>query len=412
MSKPCRAGGVSCSNLHALIIPSLADILKHMNLPETQVAIRKILIAIVSITLFYYTGKFLITQGISIYNKLNPPEIPAPEAKFGVLPKLKMASIPIEGNPNYILDTVNGRLPNYSDRFYVYEITQPQTTLLSEQKIKKLAEDLGFTQGYTKLSSSQFRWTDGINSRTFEANAITKSFKLTTDTNKLSSVITNTSSITTNDAISMTTNFIKSKSLFGTEDTESIRFIAYPAQILYGKVSEIGPGTRSYKLIKLNVYRDIIAREGSKTASEIRYKILGPDPKNSQANFYVTNDGGSFKFPNIDLNYWTINYENKSQYYVSDINLVWDAIKQGKGIISHIKSEQSDYFDPYENLDVGQIEIRDVYIALYEPRELTPYLQPIYVFEGQFETTKKLGELPKKGEIIIYYPAVRGDFVK
>src|SRR3989344_7209254 len=145
-----------------------------MNLTDTQIAVKKLLIGIAILTVVYYSGKFLLFQGVGIYRKLFPPNIPIPEAKWGKLPTLKMPSVTIEGSPQYILDTVNGNLPAFPDRIKVFPIIEPSTTLIYEQGIQKLAGDLGFTGIYTKVSTSQRRWVDGTNQRTFDADAITK----------------------------------------------------------------------------------------------------------------------------------------------------------------------------------------------------------------------------------------------
>ncbi|OGC52124.1 hypothetical protein A2982_01365 [candidate division WWE3 bacterium RIFCSPLOWO2_01_FULL_39_13] len=383
-----------------------------MNLTETQIAVRKLLIAIAVMTFIYYSGRFLIIQGINAYNKIFPKEPAAPEARFGPLPKLKMTSISIPVKPQYVLDTVDGKLPVFQDRIAVYQIIQPQTTLLSEQKIKQLAKDMFFTGAYTKISASEFKWVDGSNSRTFQANAITRNFSLDTDSNKLSNVMAATGSITQKDAESKVLSFIKSKTLFNSTDLEHITTSSIAAEVLFGILEESGTAADSSKLIKINIYRYLEASPATKTKKAITYQILGPDPKNSLASFFTTNDSSYFKFPIIDFTYWDVDYEDKSNYYLSPIEQVWTAVTEGKGITAYLKTSRSDYFGSQENLDIVKVEIRDIYLAYYEPAEFVKYLQPIYVFEGQFETSNFEGQLPQQGEITIYYPAIRGDFVK
>ena len=60
-----------------------------MNLADTQIAVKKLLIGIAVLTVVYYSGKFLLIQGVGIYRKLFPVEVPIPEAKWGKLPTLR-----------------------------------------------------------------------------------------------------------------------------------------------------------------------------------------------------------------------------------------------------------------------------------------------------------------------------------
>jgi len=382
-----------------------------MNLADTQIAVKKLLIGIAVLTVVYYSGKFLLIQGVGIYRKLFPVEVPIPEAKWGKLPTLKMTSVTIDGSPQYTLDTVSGNLPAFTDRIKVFPIIEPSTTLLSEQGIQKLAGDLGFTGSYTKVSTSGRRWVDGTNERTFDADTITKNFTLETPSSKIASISSSTASITDSDAINLVSTFIKSKTLMNSTDIDNLYTHTLLVQIILGNLREIKPVPAPPKIIKVDVYRNLVYKPAAANRKATTYKILGPNPKDSLINFYVTNNNNIFKFPIINFTYWDVNYNDGSEYYLSNITTVWQAIQQNQGIIAYAKTKSGDFFIPQNNIAIGKIEIRDIYLAYYEPKELAKFLQPIYVFEGQFETKAQLGKLSEQGEIIIYFPAVRGDFV-
>jgi len=373
-----------------------------MNLAETQVAMKKFLIGVTTITIFYYTSKFLFFQSVDLYRKFNPVKKIDPPATFGMLPKLKMANITVNGNPYYILDTIDGKLPEFPDRLKVYKVTKPEATLLSEQQIKQIAQDLGFSGSYTSLSKSEFRWVDGTKQRTFTAHAITKSFQLYTPVTKISTAIFQTPSITADDASNKVTSFLRSKGLLSPEDLENIIVTTIPSQISLGKMKETGELITSSKIVKVNVYRNI--KEGP-------YTVIGQNPNDSLISFHVTNDTGPYKFPLINFTYWPVDYKNGSEYYLSSVADVWNTVKEGKGIIAYVKLKSGDYYEKLGTLNVDKVEIRDILISYYEDKELPDYLQPIYVFKGQFTTTQETTKVAETGEIMIYYPAIRGDFV-
>lgn len=385
-----------------------------MNLAETQDKVRKFLVVIIVVTFAYYTSKFIFFQSVDFYKKLNPPKPPEPKVAFGILPKLKMREIRVNGNPTYKLDTIDGSLPSFPDREDVYEIIKPQTNLLSEQQIKQLAAELGFTENYVPLSKSEFRWIDGINNRTLTAHAVKKTFSLDTPISKISTIIFQTPQITSEDAINEVSGFIRSKSLVNTIDIENLKFDTVSAQISLGVIKETNELNPITKLVKVNVHRTISKTSGKKP---VNYVVYGPNPKDSKINFFVTNQAGVFKFPKINFVYWDTDYTLKSDYYLSSVSSVWEAIKQGKGIVSYAKGVDDNYFELPNFISANTIEIRDISIAYYEEQNLPEesstrvFLQPIYVFEGIYTYSDKLTGQTKKGDIIIYYPAIRGDLV-
>lgn len=384
-----------------------------MNLAETQDKVRKFLLIVSIVTFAYYTSKFIFFQSVDFYRRINPPKLPEPKVAFGILPKLKMREIKVNGNPTYKLDTIDGGLPTFPDRADVYEIIKPTTNLLSEQQVKQLAADLGFIGSYIPLSKSEFRWIDGINNRTFTAHAARKIFTLDTPVSRISTAIFQAPKITSEDATNEVLGFIKSKSLVNTIDMNNLKFDAVIAQVTLGTIKETNELNPVTKLVKVNVHRTINQTIKGK---EVKYIVYGPNPKDSKINFFVTNQGGIFKFPKINFTYWDTEYNIKSDYYLSSLALVWETIKNGKGIVSYAKSNDDNYFDLPNFISADTVEIRDVSIAYYEEQNLPAddntrmFLQPIYVFEGIY-TYKDISGQTKKGDIVIYYPAVRGDFV-
>jgi hypothetical protein len=382
-----------------------------MNLAETQGTLKRGIFILAILIFTFYTGKFLIRQGINIYRSINPPELPAPESKFGALPQLKMTQATISGTPQYILDTKTGNLPAFPDRVKVYPYIEPQPTLLSEQKIKQLATDLQFTGASSKLTNSLFRWVDGTNTRTFQADAVSKNFKLETPPFRISNIVAGTTSITEQDAIASVQGFLKSKSLVPPADIENLTYKTIPTQVNLGQIRESKALTTAAKLLKVDAYIEIPGKKLRPNDPDVKYKVLGPNARDALISFTTTNSPNiAFKYPIANFTYWEPNYTEGSDYYLSPIQDVWAAVQSGKGIISYVRPKSGDYYVPIDNLKVNQINIRDVYLAYYMQSDYTPYLQPIYVFEGQISTTDSSGN-PDTGDIVIYYPAVRGDFV-
>lgn len=362
----------------------------------------------------YYLGRFLIFFGVTIYNAINPKEIPAPAAIFGPLPILKMPTYTIKGNAEYVLETDSGALPTFPDRLNVYKFEKPKPNLLAESNMKTLATNLNFSGGFTKKDISIFQWIDGTAGRNMNGDVITQQFTVKTKLDKLGAVLTSASTITEDDATTTVGQFIKSQLLLPNVKEESIRYETIPTIVNLAKYQDTSKYPKQAKVIKVNVFESLKQRTPllPETEAEIEYKILGPNPKNSIVSFWVTNASKPYQIAEIDYTNWTIT-EEKSDYGLSNINNVWDTIKQGKGVIAYLKLNDDDYYTSYNTpIDITEIRIRNVYIAYYEPKEFTPYAQPIYVFEGAFKTKNDASSLSKKGDIVIYYPAIQANYIE
>ena len=63
-------------------------------------------------------------------------------------------------------------------------------------------------------------------------------------------------------------------------------------------------------------------------------------------------------------------------------------------------------FVPYVPIRIDKILVNNIYLAYYDTPKLEKYLQPIYVFEGNYTTVGG-----GAGQITLYYPAISGDYI-
>ena len=378
-----------------------------MTLAETQQNMKKWAAYLAVAIIVFYGGRFVLRGGYSVIKMIWPDKPDAPIAGFGILPKLNLTSIKIEGNPEYILELPNSKMPNFPDRQNVYEISEPLPNFLAEQDMKNLAEEMQFSSSYVKVDDATFKWTDGNRARTLNANIVKRDFALETNSERLTTIANNNTTISNLDAETKVIQFIKSNNLMAGIDAGNIFTTSVVSDIFIGKIRESRTTTDRSKLIKVNVYRNIV--EGDN-----KFPVLGRNPRDSMVSFYVTNAEEPENFPIINYIYWPVNYgdSGKSEYSLSPITAVWQTIQQGNGVISYLRTENSDYYDPLQAVKVSKVEIRDVYMAYYEQREYSPFLQPIYVFEGVITTAPEAGKISETGSIVIYYPAVSGEHVQ
>ncbi|HAZ29270.1 TPA: hypothetical protein DCY43_00750, partial [candidate division WWE3 bacterium] len=75
-------------------------------------------------------------------------------------------------------------------------------------------------------------------------------------------------------------------------------------------------------------------------------------------------------------------------------------------VLSGILPKDGNPFESYVPIRVDKILINKIYLAYYDSPKLQKYLQPIYVFEGNYTTVGS-----SAGQITLYYPAISGDYV-
>jgi hypothetical protein len=385
-----------------------------MSLSDTRIKLKKIILISVVVTIIYYIGVFALRSGKAIWDKIFPPKDSPIEAKWGKLPALQMISKEIKGTPEYILETTSGSLPTLPDRALVYKFKPPEKNLLAEQQMKNIAETLGFKEAQVKSDLANFNWVDGNNKRTMSANVVTKDINLKTDPNRLSSELSKSPTINETDAKNAVNNFLKSKLLLNQDELSSVEYTTIPSVVAFGKYKDNKLFPNTSKIIKVNVNRRIIIPKTKPTDKDKIYKILGNNPLNPNISIFVTNSSTVYKMPDINYNYHEIltDTSNKSEYPLASVNTVWsEVISQGKGVVAYAQLDSDDYYSTSTDYEIEKISIQDIYLAYYEPREVTSYMQPIYVFEGKFSARKNTGGLGQSGTIYIYYPALSGDFV-
>jgi hypothetical protein len=103
-----------------------------------------------------------------------------------------------------------------------------------------------------------------------------------------------------------------------------------------------------------------------------------------------------------------VDFDVIATYPLVPVNQVWSEVSKGNGVISSVVPNGLSPFADYRPVRVDRILINKIYLAYFEDLSYDqPYLQPIYVFEGNYTSSGGGG-----GSIHIYYPAVSGQYIK
>ena len=117
-------------------------------------------------------------------------------------------------------------------------------------------------------------------------------------------------------------------------------------------------------------------------------------------------DATALFYPKIRAHTLELETNSNATYAIISVADAWAKVKEGSGVVSSVIPKSTSPFEKYQPAKVDKILINEVYLAYYDNPGLQKYVQPIYVFDGNYTSTG--GE----GDITIYFPAVSGQHIK
>lgn len=288
-----------------------------------------------------------------------PPVEEKPDAKFGQLPLPDFPKGNISSsNFSYSLDTTTGGLPKvgqdpgFGKIVKVYFIAQPFATLLAPERSQSLAQKFNIATAPAILSETKYQFDDkgkslivNLDSGNFSyTNESTMSAKLTLDVdNKL---------VTDFEQMLSTLGILNDDLKNGTNKVIPLR-------------------NDNGQLTPTNLRSEAQAAQISLWPSSIDQKsIFTPNPNKSLVNAVVF--GGADKLENyqtLNFSYYPIDINTYATYPIKTAESAFDDLKNGKGAVIVVPKNP-------------QVSITSVELGYYLSESYTPYLQPIFVFEG------------------------------
>jgi len=313
----------------------------------TQTAVitkRAIIIIVVSFFLLVF-GKI----GWEIYYRYTLSQLPPPtqsaEQKFGSIPAIIFpTSKSNSANFSYSVDTTTGELPNFPKLIKVYFIPQAGLSLLAPDRAKSLAQKLNFLNGPDNPTPEVYRFTDQ-NSGELIIDTPTGNFYY---------------NLSLADATpSGNLNLVKKDKII--EDFKKFLAdkISLPDSISSGRgeimISD-NPKTGVISLIPAD-FDNLPIITASYNQGLIR------------ADITLTESDMPLKYIKVNYTFWPIDPTTFSTY----------PLKTSTQALSDLKTSRA-----YVSLSSTNfhISITSVKLAYFETEYYTPYLQPVFVFEG------------------------------
>lgn len=308
-----------------------------MTLTETAILTKKVLLFL---TIFLIISLIAWLSWRYYYINIYLPSLPIvetlPDIKYGILPKPNLVVNNLSGsNYKYVLNTTTGELPlNIPKIMKVFFAPQLGTTFLALDRAKDLAKLFNFMTEPELAAANQYRFIDETGEMIIDLNSGNFKYRRTAQTQE---------DVILKDAANLTSdfkNFLSEKKLLNEELT-------------YGRTKVSGS--------TITLWQDSIEDYPMVTAKFSEGLI-----KATVTNF----DGDLKKYPTLEYIYWPVDISNFSTYPVKTAKEAFENLKEGSGSI---------IFEPKGE----EVSLTNIYLAYLLTDQYTPYVQPVFVFEGE-----------------------------
>ncbi|MBI2330105.1 hypothetical protein HYU94_01835 [Candidatus Daviesbacteria bacterium] len=282
------------------------------------------------------------------YLKNLPPVEEKPDIKFGPLPQIDFPKSNVSSsNFTYSLDTTTGGLPKvgvdpgFEKIIKVYFVTQTFATFLSPEKSQNLAGKFGISSSPEIISETKYRFKDSYKTLTVDLDNGNFTYLNEATISAQANIDEDNKLVSDFKQILLNLGVLK-------ENLRNGR-----SKVNFSKISEA-------TVARISLWPDSIDKKPIVTAdfnkSEVNALVVG---RSNALDNYVT----------LNVNYYPIDTSTFATYALKTPEAAFDDLKNGKGVIV-VEPEKP------------QVSISSISLGYYLPPDYSPYLQPIFIFEG------------------------------
>lgn len=330
-----------------------------MTLTQTAIIVKQI-IALSIIVLVLGLTSFIGYKIWYVYYLAHLPAVEEkPDIKFGLLPPPDLPKANVSSsNFSYSLDTTTGNLPKagidtgFEKIVKVYFVTQTFATLLSSERSQNLAEKFDLIVAPEILSETKYKFSD--KEENLLVNLDNGNFSYTKEA-------TISGKTALDDDNKLISDFEQTLSALGVlkDDLKNGR-----TKVTLLKNTE-------GKLIPTQLRSETEAAQVSLWPAPVDKKsIFTADFNKSLVNATVVGTTDNLNnYLSLNFSHYPIDSTTFATYPTKTSEAAFDDLKNGKGTI---------IIEPNK----PQVSITSVYLGYYLPENYSPYLQPIFIFEG------------------------------
>lgn len=323
--------------------------------------------------LFFWWG---LGVAVKAYQKAHPPYV-APTVRYGVIDRVFFPEKEFQ-KKEFVAELPNDSFPNYKDQANVYFIYRSKSIIGALEDSKKTAASMNFVNEPREIGIGIYVFNDSNTGRSLTMNVLQSSFKLSypylTD-----QLLLNPEQMPNKEqAIITATNFLEQAGKMSPDLEEGEKKVSY-WKINFDGLKEVTALSEA-NIIRVDFIRKKLAEDFQVVAVEV-----------DKAPVSVLVSGSSVAAKKVvEVNYQHVNVDtseaSSSTYPIITSQEAFNNLNLGN-------------YWPASDTNASKITIRKIYLAYFEPVNLTQFLQPVYVFEGD-------------GDFVAYVRAVKDTYAK
>jgi hypothetical protein len=305
--------------------------------------------------LFFWWG---LTASIAAYRKAHPP-YSAPTVRFGILGKIVFPEKTFE-KKNFTAELADDKFPKYKDQANVYVIYRSKSALGALEESKKTAALMGFNNEPREVATGIYLFTDTVSNKSLKMNVLESSFTMSYPYLSDQLLLNPDQMPSKDEAIKIAKNYLQQAEKLSTDLDEGEKKVTY-WKINFDGLKEV-QGLSEANIIRVDFYRQKLGDNVQVVSTEVK-----------KASVSVLVSGSSVTTKKVvEVNYKHVDVDtsaaSSSTYPIKTTEEAFAELKAGN-------------YWPASDTDKKEVTIRNIYLAYFEPVNLTQFLQPVYVFE-------------------------------
>lgn len=293
-----------------------------------------------------------------------PPKPPPPNNAFGVLPAVKFPDPQASpsGQLTFRLETIEGKVPLASESALVYFMPKSPANLLALNKTQEFVSRLGLNPNPIQETKNLYRFNDAdLVLRALRYDIVSNNFILRYRFEEDTGVFTDKRFISADALLMEAKSVLQSYELYREDiqrGTNRVSFLRLLGDKLIPTTS-----LSNADAVRVDFFRQVIGNT----------PIVTPNPDEGPIAFVFSGSQNDKKrILQLAYTYWPIDQLTHATYGLKPSSQAWQELQSGVGYIAR-----------YPNTGPAAI-VRNVYLGYYDSYEPQTYLQPVYVFEGDF----------------------------
>lgn len=299
------------------------------------------------------------TTAIKAYRAAHPPYV-EPTVRFGTLGKIVFPEKIFE-KKTFTVELPDDRFPEYKDQANVYVIYRPNSVLGSLEESKKTADLIDFKNEPRETDTGIYVFSDPTSGRELTMNVLESSFKLSYPYLSDQLLLNPGQMPSKDEAISTAKSFLQQAGKLSTDLEEGEK------KVSFWKISFDG-----LKSVDALSEADIIRVDFFRKNLDDNVQVVSTEIGRASVSVLVSGSSVTAKKV-VEVNYRHVDVDtsaaSSSTYPIKTSEEAFNELKSGN-------------YWPANDVTAKEVTIRKIYLAYFEPVNLTQFLQPVYVFEG------------------------------